>query len=158
MALIVGTNSYISVADAETYFADQLDSATWTAATADQKAKALIAATRNIDLQLIKGQKKLDTQKLEFPRKYYKSGYWLVEDTVPQSIINATCEEAQALLKPEDTREKRKAAGVKSVSIGDVSETYSDLAINKASNNMSLISPVARQFISGYIAKTVFIV
>jgi hypothetical protein len=39
------SNSYITVANATTYFDNRLDAADWTAASADNKAASLITAT-----------------------------------------------------------------------------------------------------------------
>lgn len=44
-------NSYASVADGDAYHAGHLYATAWTAATADQKAIALVMATRLIDAE-----------------------------------------------------------------------------------------------------------
>ncbi len=50
-ANISGTtsNSYVTLAEANSYFETVPDSSTWTNKTDDQKNRALIAATREID-------------------------------------------------------------------------------------------------------------
>lgn len=50
MAVVVGTNSYISVADANTYFLDSLNSAVWSATATVTKGQALVTASRQISL------------------------------------------------------------------------------------------------------------
>ena len=50
MALIVGTNSYISVSDANTYFIDRLNSSAWLLAGAIIQPQALVTASRQISL------------------------------------------------------------------------------------------------------------
>lgn len=50
MALTVGTNSYISRVDADTYFADNLQNTSWTALTDTTKDQALVTASSQISL------------------------------------------------------------------------------------------------------------
>lgn len=50
MAVVVGTNSYISVADANTYFLDSLGADLWTASSAIVKGQGLVTASRQISL------------------------------------------------------------------------------------------------------------
>ena len=66
ITLTVGTNTYISAADAEIYFDTRLFADTWTAASADDKAKALIMATKALDRLTLKGRKK-DTTRVGIP-------------------------------------------------------------------------------------------
>jgi len=68
MALVKGTNSYVTVAEADSYFADRLDATAWTAATADQKSQALITATAMLDNLDWIGVAVSDLQPLAFPR------------------------------------------------------------------------------------------
>ena len=102
MALVVGTNSYIDVADANTYFADAIHAEVWEVATPDDKAKALVTATRYLDRQKWNGSKYQDapTQVLDWPRSGLTDaeGNEVDETAVPQEILDATCELALALL------------------------------------------------------------
>lgn len=142
ITLTVGTNTYLSLADAETYFATRLFSTDWTG-TDDIKSQALIMATKKIDRQILKGIKATQTQALQFPRAFYvDDSYsrqigltidnihgegWYVETSVNQRIKDAQCEEAIALLAAGTTANKRaelQAQGVKSFTLGGLSETY----------------------------------
>lgn len=49
-AVIVGTNAYISVADADIYFDNNLQFAAWDALDPDTKARAIITAAQSISL------------------------------------------------------------------------------------------------------------
>lgn len=100
MALVVGTNSYISVADATTYFEGSIDHDLWDAATNDTRERALISATRMMDRQDWLGSKYSSSQDLEWPRSGLtdKNGDSLDETTVPQQVLDATCELASALI------------------------------------------------------------
>lgn len=144
VAVTVGTNSYITLADATTYFKDRLYAAEWTNASADDKARALIMATKRIDSLVLRGIKSVNTQTLQFPRAIFSDylfyfydekqinflnpyGYYVVEAEVSQLVKDACCEEALGILKDYQSAEQRKnlqEQGVKSVSIGNVSETY----------------------------------
>jgi hypothetical protein len=106
MALAKNVNSYVTVAEADVYFADRLDASAWVAANAITRAKALVTATSNLDLMSWAGTYKDETQPLAFPR----IGYYFepragtnVEFTssVPSRIITATMELANYYLNNE---------------------------------------------------------
>lgn len=103
-------NSYVSAAEADTYFAARPGSTAWTGeADADTKAAALIYATVRIDEEQFKGRstKPLpdratsgDTQALEWPRAGVSDGegWYYDQDTVPVCVKRATMEVALAML------------------------------------------------------------
>lgn len=103
MALAKGTNSYVTVAEADTYFEDRLDVAAWTSANATQKAQALVTATSVLDSENWVGIAISDSQPLAFPRvgTYFDPRLGYITDlpvTVPVKIEDATCELAYHLL------------------------------------------------------------
>jgi hypothetical protein len=166
----VGTNSYISLADAKTYASSRLYVDAWTAASDDNKSIALIMATSKIDRQRIRGEKAVYNQTLAFPRAFYlgsrynrKNGLtidnvrgegWYVEVAVTQIVKDAVCEEAFAILKAGASGNKRKelqAQGVTSFSLGSLSETYA----SGSSIGEKLLSLEARQLLSKYFAGVV---
>ena len=57
MALEIGVNSYISVLDADTYFADRLYTDDWDNSDAVTRTKALVTATQKIDTLRFRGKK-----------------------------------------------------------------------------------------------------
>lgn len=61
-------NSYVSVAEADAYFDNHQDGATWTVLSPDAKKQALIRATADIDRHRFAGHKFRQNQTLEFPR------------------------------------------------------------------------------------------
>jgi hypothetical protein len=69
MALEKGVNSYVTVAEADAYFADRLEADVWSGSSAAVKAQALITATSIIDQYEFLGEAVSDTQPLAFPRK-----------------------------------------------------------------------------------------
>ena len=114
---IANANSFLSLADANTFFEGHTNAAAWTAATDDQKKAALVTATRLLDsyFQFI-GFKTSDSQALQWPRvealdinqysgdlyhdpiNNINSGYF-DEDEIPRVLIDAECEFARYLLE-----------------------------------------------------------
>ena len=65
-------NSYVTLAEANSYFETVPDSSTWTNKTDDQKNRALISATREIDNLVFYGDRCDEDQALKFPRTNYQ--------------------------------------------------------------------------------------
>jgi hypothetical protein len=68
MALTKGTNSYVTLAEADSYFSDRLDVAAWSVGSETQKQQALITATSILDTLEWTGIAVSDSQSLAFPR------------------------------------------------------------------------------------------
>ena len=51
------SNSYVSVATADTYFDERVGASAWTAETTDEKERALIQGTRRLDQEKYQGIK-----------------------------------------------------------------------------------------------------
>lgn len=98
MALPTAT-TYLSEADADTYFASSFNAATWTALTNAEKTVALKEATRWLETLCWKGKKCSDTQPLQWPRKLDAAGCCsaLVCTALPEAMVQATAELALAL-------------------------------------------------------------
>ena len=176
--ITVNENSYISVDDADTYFNDRLYSDTWTSASEDNKARALIMACKNIEKQFFKGIKKVEGQILAFPRCYvvdkrndynllinrpinltkyepYINCYsiWNCEEEVTQNVKEAQCEEAITLLERGNSqRRKLQHEGVSNFSLGGMSENYKDGA------GRGLLSQESKELLRPYLAGAVSIV
>jgi len=138
MAITVGTDTYITVAEADTYIASWYISTdtqrvAWTALATADKEVLLRNATEALEQLKFIGAKYDSAQTLSFPRGYYQGQeyYRLYDDyvsdgTVPDEIKNAQAEEAIELASPTastDAAEIRNGY-VKSYSIGKLSETY----------------------------------
>lgn len=92
-------NSYITVAEAQAYADSDLDSTQWDNATADQRIRALITATRNLDLVGYVGTRSTTTQALAWPRKDFKTTEkTYAENEIPAEIKLAQWELTKALL------------------------------------------------------------
>ncbi len=91
-------NSYISLADAETYFTNRGVPASWTAATNAEKEAALVSATQYLDAnyEWATGDIGSDTQALGWPRSgaYDRFGRSIESTVVPPRVEDACCEAA----------------------------------------------------------------
>jgi len=112
-------NAYASMADGDAYHGGHLYATAWTAATADQKAVALVMASRLIDAEYqFGGVKTMDSQALLWPRyrcvdpdrdpeirvgRLMIWENWVPENLVPQNVVAATCELARELLIADRT-------------------------------------------------------
>lgn len=114
--LIVGTNTYITLADAKAWAGDRLMMDAWNNATDAQLQAALLMACQAIErLDPVgwDGTPTTTTQPLQWPRfgavdrtkttyNYapgYGFGYYFDSTTMPQPLKDAQCEEALELLK-----------------------------------------------------------
>ena len=149
MALVVGTNSYISVADADAYFAGRLNSSKWNDADTATKETALIQATRTIDaLYSFAGELTDDSQTLAWPRSYVYDceGRELDSTTIPEAVENATCEEAIHLLSGDQlSTPSLLTRGFKKAKLGPMEV---EVAESKSSASPDKISSMARDFLA----------
>lgn len=134
-------NSYVTQAEATTYFADHPLTATWTAQSSAQKDQFLIQATRDIDTETLAGVKYdtdidatdgLPDQALHFPRSQDVTSSAV--KYIPIAVKRACYEQAIELARTgvTATRLTLQAQGVTQASIGDVSETYGARASSSA--------------------------
>lgn len=98
MALVKGTNSYVSLEEADLYFIDRIDVAAWQSASDLQKNQALITATGILDNLNWTGIAVSATQPLAFPRdgSYFEPRTGKEEDlsgTIALNRINKACYE-----------------------------------------------------------------
>lgn len=135
LTLAVGTNTYITLADAETYVERLYGPrrTAWDAATDATKNQLLAQATLEIDMHLWRGYKTDSDQTLEFPRNgdaTTDTAYTKVEQaTVEQALhILSYCSEKRAVLAN---------MGVKSFKLGALSETY-------AGGQLPILAPRAK--------------
>lgn len=93
-------NSYITLAEAQAYADGDIDAVEWYAASTDQRTRALITATRNLDLVGFVGTRSTTTQALAWPRKDFKTTEkTYADDEIPAEIKTATWELAKSLVK-----------------------------------------------------------
>ena len=101
-------NSYITLADAETYYETRLHKTSWSDETDANKNIALVWATRLLDEYVLwYGFKVSSTQALMWPRSsiFDTEGDPVSSATIPSFIANATAEYAMFLLDSDITIE-----------------------------------------------------
>lgn len=93
-------NSYITLAEAQDYADGDIDAVEWYAASTDQKTRALITATRNLDLVGFVGERATSTQALAWPRKNFTTTEkTYAEGEIPAEIKQATWQLANSLVR-----------------------------------------------------------
>ena len=144
---LANANSYASLADAQIYFNARLHQTNWsTAFDDDDRSRALIMATAQIDYQVLygggwKGTRIKSTQALDWPRAYapdpdpinplldpaylgtINSPQYLAPNAVPRTVKDATYEEALALLIADRTTDPE-GQGLTALSVGPISLTF----------------------------------
>lgn len=153
MALTVGTNSYVSVSEAEAFFSTSMKASTWDSLDESSKEAALITATREIDQRAWIGTAASPTQKLGWPRKgasYFDERLGLAVHPstadIPERVKMAVYEQAIYLLENGDVLS---ATGqiFESITVGPISLTDADSkrsisAISKHTYN--LLAPLTK--------------
>lgn len=92
-------NSYLSIAAADNIAETMLGTLAWTTATTDQKTRALITATRNLDTLTWIGSRTTTTQALDWPRTDAScDGIDYPDDEIPEQVQYSTFDLANALL------------------------------------------------------------
>lgn len=159
MALVLNTNSYVSIADADTYFETRIDSANWVAADDELKEQALVTATSLIDDNAWIGSAVSSSQALAWPRKnaiYYDDRLGLqvtiAEDEVPSRVKTAIYEQALHLVDNEDVL-MGQTQTFESISVGSISLSDSNGDTTrvpmKPSTALKPIRPLVRKGATG---------
>lgn len=124
-------NSYLSVANADTYHTNVTRSSDWSGATAAVKQNALIVATQYLDIHYQgrwRGCKSSGTQALSWPRHSVEDddGYWLDSSSLPQKLKDACAELALRVVLGDDLLGVATTPGAvvsESVTVGPISES-----------------------------------
>ena len=121
-------NSYVTLAEANSYFETVPDSTTWDNKTDDQKNRSLIAATRWIDTFVYQGDRCDEDQALKFPRTNYQVDRVELSPvaTIPNNIKYAQYELARALANDTGaiTGTTGKDGNFSEVKLGDIEVKY----------------------------------
>jgi hypothetical protein len=146
-------NSYVTLAEAEAYFAERIHSDAWAGASEADREKALLTTCRRLErLRYWDGNQPAFTdprQRLTFPRTrdVDADGSYII----PQPVKDAQCEESLALLSRGAEQERRRslqAAGVTSFSVEGLSESYAPGAVQQ-----TLGSAEARTLLASLICR-----
>jgi hypothetical protein len=148
-------NSYVTLAEADSYFETIPDSSTWTTKTTDQKNRALISATRWIDSLNFYGDRCDNGQALKWPRNN-----WLIDrveltcSVIPPAIKYATFELARELANNTDaiTGTQNDADELyDEVQLGELRVKYKDTKYENPINNIFDVYPWLQSYLGAYI-------
>ena len=148
-------NSYVTLAEANTYFETVPDSSTWDNKTDDQKKRSLISATRWIDSFVFYGDRCDDGQALKFPRNNYQvDGVELACSTIPVNIKYAQYELARALANDSEamTGNVGTDGNIEEVKLGDIQVKYNIQSQGTGSvNNVLDKYPWLQSYLGAYM-------
>ena len=155
MALVLNTNSYVELADADDYFETRIDSANWFDASDEVKEQALVTATQLIDENAWIGYAVSPSQALAWPRKNAvfldpKLGLEIsiAEDEIPARVKTAVYEQALHLVNNEDLL-LQQSQTFESISIGSISISDSNNDVTrtpiKTPNATVFIKPLLKR-------------
>jgi len=153
MALVLNTNSYVEVTDADDYFVTRIDTATWDAAAESLKEEALVTATQIIDNQSWIGSAVSPSQALAWPRKnvlYYDNrmgqDITVSDSEIPNLVKIAIYEQALHLLNNEDLLAQTTQT-FESITVGSISITDSNNDVTRVSITPSIVMKPLRPLI-----------
>ena len=153
MALVLNTNSYVTIAQADSYFETRIDSSEWESSDDETKEQALVTATQLIDERHWIGAAVSSSQALAWPRKdaiYYDprmgQQITIANDEVPSQVKIAVYEQALHLVQNEDLI-AQKVQTFESISVGSIRLTDSNGDVTKTSITPSIIIKPLRPLI-----------
>lgn len=127
MPVIVGTNSYVTIAEADTYLADSARAGAWAFLGTAQKTSALITAARMMETVTWQGTKTNSSQALAWPRAGVIDRYGNAVDSVavPNDIKNGQIELAFDLSQdPTIATKENSGSNVASVGAGSANVSF----------------------------------
>lgn len=159
LTLTVGVDSYVTLAETTTAIVSQFNTQSWDNASDNDRIRAILQATKNIDSLRLQGVKLDLTQTLEFPRYYPNTnpscymGYYA--SGVPDKVKLAVYQEVLAVLNDvtnpaTNMRLTLQQQGVTRIVTGDAEEQYN----GSGASSDQLLSPSARTLMRQYIAHT----
>jgi hypothetical protein len=149
MSLTVGINTYVTVPEANAYFASRLYSDQWTGASGSDKETALTMARRVLERQAWKGSRADADQMLAWPRDGVvdREGSAISSTLVPQDIMDAQCELALANLA-DDLTGNDDTRGIRRLKAGTVEVEYDGRAPARA-----LLPDIVLDLLRPYLAQ-----
>ena len=148
------SNSYVTLAEANTYFETAPEESTWDDKSDDQKNRALISACRWIDSLNFLGDRCDNDQALKWPRNnYHVDNVELVCTAIPNNIKNAQYELARALANDTDaiTGNKGTDGTYEEVKLGDIEVKYNTDSQGVGTiNNVFDVYPWLQSYLGAY--------
>ena len=98
------SNSYLSVTEADDYFAGRFGADKWSEYSNIQKQQLLVTATKKLDTCVFGGIKSKVIQSLAWPRRAVSDidGYVIADTVIPNKLKEAACEMALWIWTEED--------------------------------------------------------
>jgi len=144
---------YVTVSTANIYLAgDSLRYPTWSVTSSDDKARAIISATRYIDRQRWQGSKTSDAQVLQFPRSGLTraDGTDVDEAEVPQEVLDATSILAgEIAADPSILNLLNAGSNIRRVQAGSAGVEYFKPTLDSATKLPTSISELLSFFLEG---------
>ena len=148
------SNSYVTLAEANSYFETAPEESTWDDKTDDQKNRALISACRWIDSLNFLGDRCDNDQALKWPRNnYHLDNVELVCTAIPKGIKYAQYQLARALANDTDaiTGNKGTDGTYEEVKLGDIEVKYNTDSQGVGTiNNIFDVYPWLQSFLGPY--------
>ncbi len=148
------SNSYVTLAEANSYFETSPDDSTWTNKTDDQKNRALISACRWIDSLNFYGDRCDQGQALKWPRNNFEvDDVELACTLIPAKIKYAQYELARALANDTDamTGNTGTEGVAKEVEMGDLKVKYNEASLATDNvNNVFDVYPWLQSYLGAY--------
>jgi len=125
----VASNTYCTLAEAETYYLGRLPLAAWAAASDAEKNAALVMATRLLDIKYEwVSWPTATTQMLQWPRygvEDFLRLSFIEDDAIPPQLKNAEAEFAGQLLAEDRSLDSDiETKGVTSLTVGSIAFTF----------------------------------
>jgi hypothetical protein len=132
------SNSYVTVAEADAYFADRAHNSNWTGLAAEDKPNFLISASQMLDWYVTwKGVRTESAQSMDWPRTgvYDDRGELFDDDVVPADIKTAVFELALVNIE-EDRTADDDLAGLKEIKAGSLGLKTDETALNTSNKTI----------------------
>lgn len=149
MALVLGTNTYVTMVEADAYFDTRIDAGAWLNAQDDDQESALVTATLILDENQFIGVAVSSTQSLAWPRKEAytfdpRLGQQVTfgNEEIPKRLKMAVLEMALHLLSNENLLDN-KSQNFEEISIGTITL--------KDSNNDTTRVPMVPTLVKKYL-------
>lgn len=154
--------AYNTVAEADAYFDDRLNSSVWDSSSSSLKTKALETAARHIDQLNFRGSKLVSSQVRAFPRDYISPDFTdedsiedlgeeeVLDTGIPDDVKYAECEIAIALLDGIDIEQEANTSNIIDSGFGSARMTENATFVPEHLAN-GIASIVAWRYLKPYL-------
>jgi len=143
------SNSYVTLAEADTFFEARLYIDVWDDSTDDSKNRALVMATRRIEQETYYGDRETSTQALKFPR--INIGYLdgiLLDGGIPELLKEAQCELALYMLSTDMSKPSVDTSAIQEARVGSIAVKYAVDKNDNTSQSFDTLPPFVESLLS----------